>query len=154
MITVNFVRLSETAILPQKAYPSDSGFDLYADLKEDYVLPSLGQVLVSTGFSLDLMTNYSSDYFLLEAQVRSKSGLACNNGLFVLNSPGTIDYSYTGEIKVILYNSSLQPVVIRKNQKIAQLVFNIIPRVIIQEVISTSNFAGRGNNGFGSTGII
>lgn len=159
MIDITFVRLSETAILPTKAYPTDAGIDLFANLESDYILPSFESILVPTGFSI--IFNESKEWnnidYLLEAQVRSKSGLALNDNLIVLNSPGTIDQDYTGEIKVILYNASYKTKLIKKNQKVAQLVVNFVPVVRIKEVVHSDNHIlssnNRGVNGFGSTGI-
>lgn len=158
MFTIEFCRLSDSAILPSKHYPTDAGIDLFANLDNDYILPSFESVLVPTGFSVDLKLDYPmAEGFLLEAQIRSKSGLALNNSLIVLNSPGTIDQDYNGELKVILYNAGYKTQIIKKNQKVAQLVINLIPIVKIKEVTTKffeSDSYVRGINGFGSTGLI
>jgi dUTP pyrophosphatase len=108
-------------------------------------ITKFGRALVPTGLSFDIKDGY-------EIQVRSKSGLAINQGLFVMNSPGTVDNGYTGEIKVALYNSTELFQTIYKGDKIAQLI--LIPTVDFQveevtDIISTDE---RGENGFGSTG--
>lgn len=153
MVNVTFVRLSDTAILPKKAYPTDAGFDLFADLAEINLIPSGSVLLIPIGFAIEFPKVDNLEYFF-EAQIRSKSGLALNEQLIVLNSPGTIDMDYTGEIKVILFNTSKETKYIRPKQKIAQLVFNIVPFVNIKEGLqSLENKGGRQKNGFGSTGI-
>jgi dUTP pyrophosphatase len=139
-------RITDDAVLPSYAYPTDSGFDLYST--EEVVIPSLSRVLVSTGLKVSFSPN-------LELQIRPKSGLAHKLGLTVLNTPGTIDQGYTGEIKVILFNTSQESVTISKKMKIAQAVLTPVingGNVEIVEVQSIDN-KDRGDNGFGSTGI-
>ena len=102
---------SKDSITPKYAYPTDSGFDLYSI--EDVSIESFGRALIPTGLHFDIPDGY-------EIQVRSKSGLALKQGLMVLNSPGTVDQGYTGEIKVILFNTTNNEVIIEKGQKIAQ----------------------------------
>lgn len=126
--------------------PSDgnSGIDIRA--KEGCVLKSLKTKLIKTGVFLQIPEGY-------EAQVRSRSGLALNHGLFVLNSPGTIDSSYRGEIGVILANFSDEEYGVQKNERIAQIVFMKIetPKYLFVEQLDESN---RNDNGYGSTGKI
>ena len=128
------------------AYPSDSGFDLYAS-EEVHLLP-FGRALVPTGVRINIPENY-------EIQVRSKSGLAINKGLMVLNSPGTVDQGYTGEIKVIIFNASNLAQTIEKGSKIAQAVLSMcvhgkyVDLVRVEDIDSKD----RNENGFGSTGI-
>lgn len=128
------------------AYSSDSGFDLHSS--EDVNLPPFGRALVPTGIKINIPENY-------EIQVRSKSGLAINQGLMVLNSPGTVDEGYTGEIKVILFNTNNHPVTITKGMKVAQCVIascisgKYVDLVMVDEISPKD----RNNNGFGSTGI-
>jgi len=139
-------RITDDAVLPSYAYPTDSGFDLYSN--EEVVIPSLSRALVSTGLKVSFSPN-------LELQIRPKSGLAHKLGLTVLNTPGTIDQGYTGEIKVILFNTSQESVTISKKMKIAQAVLTPVingGNVEIVEVQSIDN-KDRGDNGFGSTGI-
>lgn len=134
------------AVLPKYAYPSDSGFDLYS--VEQLVIPPNGKSAVPTGLKVRFDENY-------ELQIRPKSGLALNYGLTVLNTPGTIDHGYTGEIKVILYNTNNQHVVIEKGMKIAQGVLCpvINGKYVVFEEVNTLDSTDRGDNGFGSTGI-
>jgi dUTP pyrophosphatase len=127
-------------------YPSDSGFDLYA--VETVHLTRFGRALVPTGLSFDIKDGY-------EIQVRSKSGLAINQGLMVLNSPGTVDNGYTGEIKVIIFNTNDFAYTIEKGTKIAQAVLCPVVNgkwVDLQETTEEIN-KDRNANGFGSTGV-
>ena len=141
-----FSKSNPDAVDPKYAYTSDSGFDLYAT--EDVWIFPLGRGLVPTGLHLDIPEGY-------EIQVRSKSGLALNSGLFVLNSPGTVDEGYTGEIKVILFNTTNERVKILKGQKIAQAVLcPVVSGKWISFVeVSDVNSKDRNDKGFGSTGI-
>jgi dUTP pyrophosphatase len=128
------------------AYPTDSGFDLYAS--EEVHLPPFGRALVPTGVKFNIPPFY-------EIQVRSKSGLAINRGLMVLNSPGTVDQGYTGEVKVIVFNASDLAQTIEKGTKIAQAVLSIcIPgKSVNLKMVESINNKDRNENGFGSTGI-
>jgi dUTP pyrophosphatase len=131
---------------PKYAYESDSGFDIYSNC--EVVIEPFGRKLISTGLYFDIPENH-------EIQVRSKSGLALNMGLMVLNSPGTVDFGYTGEFKVILFNTNNHPVKIEKNMKIAQAVLSPVlcgKWVELKEVNEISK-KDRNENGFGSTGI-
>lgn len=142
-------RLTATAKLPEYATSGAVGADVFAD--EDVHLAPGGRYAVSTGIAIEF-----DEY--LEVQVRSKSGLALKNGIVVLNSPGTIDPDYRGEVKVILYNASQDPYDVKKGQKIAQLV--VAPRVTIgsaaypfDETDAEFSKTERGTGGFGSTGV-
>ncbi len=141
-----YVKLSEDAVSPTYNYPSDSGFDLYST--EEIIIDGLGRALVPTGLSFDIKDGY-------EIQVRSKSGLAINQGLMVLNSPGTVDSGYNGEVKVIIFNTNKESVTIKKGMKIAQAVLcPVVNGKWVQLSESNKhNEKDRGNNGFGSTGI-
>lgn len=134
------------AVLPEYAYPTDSGFDLYST--EEHILPPFGRALVPTGICVEFDEN-------LEIQVRPKSGLALNKGLTVLNTPGTVDQGYNGEIKVIIFNTNNTSVVIPKGMKIAQAVLCPVlnGKYVIIEEVSELQEKDRGNKGFGSTGI-
>lgn len=88
----------------------------------------------------------------MEAQVRSRSGLAAKSGVFVLNSPGTIDSDYRGEVKVILANLGPAPFVVRRGDRVAQMVFMLVPDVLLTEVEVLTE-TERGAGGFGSTGV-
>jgi dUTP pyrophosphatase len=145
-IDLSYKKTKENAIDPKYAYISDSGFDLYST--EDVWIHSLDRQLVSTGLHFDIPEGY-------EIQVRSKSGLALKQGLMVLNSPGTVDQGYLGEIKIILFNTTREKVKIEKGQKIAQAV--LCPVVSGKWVkLTEKNDLGnkdRNDNGFGSTGL-
>ncbi len=143
---ISYKKLSVDTMTPQYAYNMDSGFDLYST--EDMVLPPFGRALVPTGLSFDLPQGY-------EMQVRTKSGLAINQGLMVLNSPGTVDRGYQGEIKVIVLNVNNHELIIPKGMKVAQGV--ICPVLcgddVLFDEVNEFETKERGNNGFGSTGI-
>lgn len=140
---VIFEKITETAKIPAYAHPTDSGMDLYADV--DTIIPAGERKIISTGVRIKLPEN-------TEGQVRSKSGLALKNGLMVLNSPGTIDTNYRGEIQVIMLNTSHEDYTVEKGQKIAQLVICPFYTCEIAEGIVDSN-TDRGAGGFGSTGL-
>lgn len=137
---------SETEKDLSYAYPSDSGFDLYSSVEIE--LGPFGRALVPTGVKFNLPENY-------EIQVRSKSGLAINQGLMVLNSPGTVDEGYTGEIKVILFNTNNHPVTVTKGMKVAQCVIAscISGKYVNLIKVNEIKPKDRNENGFGSTGI-
>ena len=140
---VKFKKLSTTAKIPEYAHPTDSGMDLFSD--RQMIIPAGGRALVPTGVAVALPPN-------TEGQVRSKSGLALKSGIMVLNSPGTIDTNYRGEIGVILFNTSDQDYEVAMGQKIAQLVvcpFYTCATIEVDDLDSTD----RGNGGFGSTGL-
>ena len=142
---INLEHTNETNIPLKYAYQSDSGFDLYSNI--EIVIPPLGRALIPTGIRFDVPENY-------EIQVRSKSGLAINRGLMVLNSPGTVDQGYTGEIKVILFNASDEPQLIEKGMKVAQAVVSscISGKFINLIKVNKIKKKDRNDNGFGSTG--
>ena len=131
--------------LPQYATPQSAGVDLRADTREDIVLPPLGRAMVPTGLYLEIPAGY-------EAQVRPRSGLAAKKGVTVLNSPGTIDADYRGEVRVILVNLSSDPFTIVPGERIAQMVFARHEQVEWEEV-DTLEESERGAGGFGSTGV-
>jgi dUTP pyrophosphatase len=146
-INLPFSKSNPDATTPKYAYETDSGFDLYST--EEKWIFSLDRALIPTGIHIDIPEGY-------EIQVRSKSGLALKQGLMVLNSPGTVDQGYTGEIQVILFNTSKERVKIEKGQKIAQAV--LCPVVSGKWVTLVEkkeiNEKDRNANGFGSTGLV
>jgi dUTP pyrophosphatase len=131
---------------PLPAYETDgsAGMDLRADISASITLKPLDRTLVPTGLFIELPLGY-------EAQVRPRSGLAAKRGLTCLNSPGTIDSDYRGEIKVILVNLSNETQVIEPSERIAQMVIAKHERVTLHEV-EVLNDTSRGAGGFGSTG--
>ena len=136
-LELGYNKLSNDAVDPKYNYPSDSGFDLHST-----------KDLVPTGLSLDIQDGY-------EIQVRSKSGLAIKQGLMVLNSPGTVDNGYTGEVQVIVFNTNNYNVLIPKGMKVGQAVLCPVVNGKWVNLIEKSkiNEKERGENGFGSTGI-
>ena len=131
---------------PEYAYQSDSGFDLRST--EEVWIHSNDRKIIPTGLRFDIPEGY-------EIQVRSKSGLALNQGLMVLNSPGTVDSGYQGEIKVIMFNTTNQKVKIEKGQKVAQAVLCPVVSGKWVDLIKVEkiNDKDRNSNGFGSTGL-
>ncbi len=140
---VKLKKLVPDAQLPEYAHFGDSGADLFA--VEERVLQPLERAAVGTGLAAEVPEGY-------ELQVRPKSGLALKSGLTVLNTPGTIDFGYRGEIKVILINLSQEPYRIQVGQKIAQLVVAPVVYARFEETEVLTETA-RGAGGFGSTGL-
>ncbi|MBO8452332.1 MAG: dUTP diphosphatase [Bacteroidetes bacterium] len=130
--------------VPAYATAQSAGMDLKADIAEPVVLAPLQRAMIPTGLSIALPDGS-------EAQVRPRSGLAAKYGVTVLNSPGTIDADYRGEIKVILVNLSDQPFTVSPGERIAQLVIAKYERVVWDEV-DVLDETDRGEGGFGSTG--
>jgi dUTP pyrophosphatase len=153
MSSIHFKRLHPEAILPTRATPGSAGLDLYAchdPLVSKWLTPCVvlapgERRMVSTGWAVDIPYGF-------EGQVRPRSGLALREGLTVLNSPGTIDSDYRGELCVLLINFGTEPVVIRQGDRIAQLV---IAPVAMTEAIEVDALpeSERGAGGFGSTGV-
>jgi dUTP pyrophosphatase len=133
--------------LPASASPGSAGLDLRAAVPEDHeiVLRPGERVLIPTGLVLEIPPG-------CEGQVRPRSGLALRHGIGVLNSPGTIDSDYRGEVGVILVNLGESPFPIRRGDRIAQLVFARVETVEWEEA-ETLEETGRGEGGFGSTGV-
>jgi dUTP pyrophosphatase len=138
--------LTEDAVFPEYAYPTDSGFDLYST--EEVKLTPFGRALVPTGLKLSFDIGY-------EIQVRPKSGLALKQGITVLNTPGTVDSGYNGEIMVIVFNTNQTEFTIPKGMKIAQAVLCpvINGKYVNLQLVDKIEDKDRGANGFGSTGI-
>jgi dUTP pyrophosphatase len=141
---IKVLKLNESAILPQYARAEDAGLDLFS-IEEITIKPGESQ-LIHTGIAIELPS-------ATEAQVRPRSGLALKHQITVLNTPGTIDSGYRGEIGVILINHSQQPFQVLKGMKIAQLVISPIIRAEI-EAVNQLSVTDRGDNGFGSTGLV
>ena len=130
--------------LPEYATPLSAGMDLRAFITKPIILETLDRALIPTGLYIELPEGY-------EAQVRPRSGLAIKHGITVLNSPGTIDADYRGEICVELINLSNKPFTVEPNERIAQLVFNKYEQAEFIEVKELSK-TERGEGGFGHTG--
>jgi len=138
--------IHEDAVFPKYAYPSDSGFDLHST--EDLEVGPFGRVLVPTGIKVSFPEGH-------EIQVRPKSGLAIKQGLTVLNTPGTVDQGYTGEIQVIVFNTNNHSVMIPKGMKVGQAVLCPVlnGKFVKLTQVNALGEKDRGVNGFGSTGI-
>ena len=131
--------------LPKYQTELSAGMDLYANIDEPITLKSLERVLVKTGLFISLPKGY-------EAQIRPRSGLAFKNGITVLNTPGTIDADYRGEIGIILVNLSTQEFTINDGDRIAQMVIAKHENAVWQEVDNLDE-TNRGEGGFGSSGV-
>ncbi|MBP3965204.1 dUTP diphosphatase [Paenibacillus lignilyticus] len=147
MFQVLFKRLpgSEEIALPRKMSELAAGFDLQAAVNEPVILNPGERKLIPTGFSMAMPAE-------LEAQIRPRSGLAYKHGITCLNSPGTIDADYRGEVKVLLVNLGQEPFTIERGERIAQMLFQIVPDVAITEVDELPDTV-RGAGGFGHTGV-
>jgi dUTP pyrophosphatase len=148
MIHIQIKRLAsgKDLPLPARATNGAAGFDLSAALEDgnDVILPPGGRVLLPTGFAIEIPEGY-------EGQVRPRSGLALRHGVTVLNSPGTIDSDYRGEIGVVLINHGSEPYRVQRGMRIAQLVIGPLVAVSVEEFASLG-VTGRESGGFGSTG--
>ncbi|MBP9145195.1 MAG: dUTP diphosphatase [Thermoanaerobaculia bacterium] len=130
--------------LPAPATAGSAGADLRAAVDEELILAPGGRALVPTGFSVEIPAGW-------EGQVRPRSGLAAQFGLTLLNSPGTIDSDYRGEVRVLLINHGSEPFTVRRGERLAQLVVAPAPRIRFVEVEDLAP-SPRGEGGFGSTG--
>lgn len=141
-IKINFQKLHPEAQIPSYAHLGDAGADVYA--VAEVTLQPLDRAAIPTGLAVDIPLGY-------EIQVRPKSGLALKHGITVLNSPGTVDAGYRGEIQVIVVNLGKEPYTFTKGQKIAQLVLKTVVQAhYVEGALGTSD---RGTGGFGSTGL-
>lgn len=148
-ITINVKQLEHGADLPLPKYETaqSAGMDLYAALEEGeaITLGALERAMIPTGLAMALPAGY-------EAQVRPRSGLAAKNGVSVLNTPGTIDADYRGEVKVILVNLSNEPFTVERGMRIAQMIIAPVTQGV-WNVVADLDETARGAGGFGSTGV-
>jgi len=142
-MTVRFKRLCPDAVLPAYAHPGDAGMDIRS--VEDIEIAPGARALVHTGLVMALPAGW-------EAQVRPRSGLALKHGVTVLNTPGTIDAGYRGEVGVILANFGDAPFAVKKGDRIAQVVVAPVTTAAIEETDVVDD-TDRGGGGFGSTGV-
>lgn len=142
-VSIKIINRSQNP-LPEYATEGAAGMDIRAALSEPMVLQPMQRELVPTGLYVELPPGY-------EAQIRSRSGLAIKQGISCLNSPGTIDSDYRGEIKIILINLSREQQVIQPGDRIAQMVVQKVEKAALLPVIAINETA-RNENGFGSTG--
>ncbi|MDP4797193.1 MAG: dUTP diphosphatase [Rhodospirillales bacterium] len=147
VVRVDIVRLPHGRDLPLPAYatPDSAGMDLLCAEDKDVTLQPGTRAMIATGIAIQLPGGF-------EAQVRPRSGLAAKQGVTVLNSPGTVDADYRGEIKVILVNLGDKPVTLTRADRIAQMVIAPVVQAAWHEVDSLEDSV-RGQGGFGSTGI-
>jgi len=142
---VKVSRIDPSVPLPQYESEGAAGMDLRAFLDGDVSIPPLGRAKIPTGLRLEIPEGF-------EAQVRPRSGLAVKYGVTVLNSPGTIDSDYRGDVDVILVNLGAEAFSVKNGDRIAQLVIAAVTRAVLEEADALSR-TERGAGGFGSTGI-
>ena len=144
MVKILIKKINKNTSLPEYKTEGSSGMDLLADIDKPIKLASGEKKLISTGIAVAIPKEF-------EIQIRPRSGLAAKSGISVLNTPGTIDSDYRGEIKVILINLSKKSFIINKNDRIAQMVLCPIIKGVFEEVEELPKTV-RGSGGFGSTG--
>lgn len=147
MSTIQFLKLPHAADLPLPSYESKSaaGMDIRAALEEPLSLKPGERTLIPTGLKMAIPVGY-------EAQIRPRSGLAIRNGITMLNSPGTIDADYRGEVKVIAINHGQETFTVNHGDRIAQMVIAPVTQFEISEMDELDD-TERGEGGFGSTGV-
>lgn len=143
ILILKIKKIHEDAIIPKYAHNDDSGMDLFS-IEEKIIKPN-ETVLIKTGIQIELPEN-------TEAQIRPRSGLALKNSITVLNTPGTIDEGYRGEICIILINHGKEDFEVKKQSKIAQMVIMPVlrPEILLEDNLSNTE---RSEKGFGSTGV-
>ena len=144
MVKVLFKKLDPTVEIPKYKTKGASGMDLMAFIKQPIKLAPKNSCLVPTGLSVA----FSNEY---EIQIRPRSGLAAKNNISVLNTPGTIDSDYRGEIKIILFNNGTKDFIINNKDRVAQMILTPIKKMELEEVKNLPDTL-RGKGGFGSTG--
>ena len=144
MTKIQIKKLSNEVLTPKYETPGSSGMDIAAYTEQDITINPGDKSIIPTGFSLSIPQGY-------EVQIRPRSGLGAKKSITVLNTPGTIDSDYRGEIKVILINLSKDKFIVKKGERIAQMIVCPVVQVQLEEVqeLSATN---RGAGGFGSTG--
>ena len=145
-VRVAIERLNGSEDLPLPRYMTDhaAGMDIVAALTNDLTIPAGGRALVATGIAIALPEGY-------EAQIRPRSGLALRSGVTLVNTPGTIDADYRGEIQIILINHGTEPFVVRRGDRIAQMIVAPVCRVL-WDLRAGLPSSARGSGGFGHTG--
>jgi dUTP pyrophosphatase len=139
------MRKDSRVSLPEYASEGAAGMDLRAFLQKEVLMPPMGRAKIPTGLYVEIPQGY-------EAQVRPRSGLAARHGVTILNSPGTIDSDYRGELEILLVNLGIESFIIQNGDRIAQLVVAPVARLPMEESGALSETT-RGGGGFGSTGI-
>ncbi|MDR0315778.1 MAG: dUTP diphosphatase [Treponema sp.] len=144
---LKIARIDPRIPLPQYESEGAAGMDLRAFLEADVAIPPQGRAKIPTGLKLEIPTGF-------EAQVRPRSGLAIRSGITVLNSPGTIDSDYRGDLEVILINLSSETFIIKNGDRIAQMIIAPVCRARLEEMAAFElSQTARGSGGFGSTGM-
>ena len=143
MLSVQIKKISPHAVIPKRMTEHAAGYDIYSSNIEPIHIPPKSIEMISTGFSLGLPTGF-------EAQIRPRSGLAWKHQIGVLNSPGTIDADYRGEVKILLYNFGTSDFIVTPSMRIAQMVIAKYEVIQFQEVIDLSK-TNRSDGGFGHT---
>ncbi|WP_199623310.1 dUTP diphosphatase [Paenibacillus alkalitolerans] len=143
-VSIRKLQGNEDVPLPAKMSAGASGYDIYAAVAEPVTIEPGERALIPTGFALSMPIG-------LEAQIRPRSGLALKHGITCLNTPGTVDADYRGEVKVLLINLGGQPFVVQRGERIAQMVFQTVPDIRLTEADSLDS-TDRGSGGFGHTG--
>ncbi len=141
MLTIDIQKLTPTAQLPKRMTPHSAGYDLFADSSEEIIISPHQVILINTGIAISLPEGY-------EAQIRPRSGLAINSKIGILNSPGTIDADYRGEIKVIMYNFGDTDFSVKPLMRIAQMVISK-HEILEFHVTDELDHTDRGAGGFG-----
>jgi len=144
MTKIQIKKLSKDVLTPKYETSGSSGMDIAAYIEEDIIINPGDKALIPSGFSLSIPKGY-------EVQIRPRSGLAAKKSITVLNTPGTIDADYRGELKIILINHSKEKFSVKKGERIAQMVVCPVVRVQLEEVQELP-ITNRGASGFGSTG--
>jgi dUTP pyrophosphatase len=144
MSVAKIQKIHPDAVIPSYAHQGDSGMDVYA--VEDALIPAHERKLIPLGFKISIPR-------FTEIQVRPKSGLALNHGLTVLNTPGTVDSNYRGEVGVVLFNTSNEDYLVKKGSKVAQIVLCPVFNVDEWTEVDDLEDSNRGEGGFGSTGV-
>lgn len=142
MVEVKVKKLREGAVLPKRAYQHDAAFDLHS--AEEVMLKRGERKSVSTGIAIEMPQNY-------HAEIRPRSGLAAKHGITILNTPGTVDSGYRGELLIILINHGNEDFLVSKGERIAQIHFSKVDPVTFTEVDELTE-TERGSKGFGSSG--
>ena len=144
MTKIQIKKLSSSVLIPKYETPGSSGMDIAAHIENNIIISPGENALVPTGFSIAIPKGY-------EVQIRPRSGLAIKKNITVLNTPGTIDADYRGEIKVILINLGKEKFIIKNGERVAQMVVCPVVQASLEEVKELSD-TQRGSGGFGSTG--
>lgn len=145
MLKVKIRKTVESAKLPQKMTPNSSGYDIFANVIDEVTIPPQEAALVSAGFSLEIPPGY-------EAQIRPRSGLALKNKIGILNTPGTIDSDFRGDVQIILFNFGKKEFLVTPYMRIAQMVFTKVEEAVFEEQ-DHLNQSKRNAGGFGHTGL-